>query len=320
MTLLPKPLSVLALLFFSATLPAFACDVCAIYAATDAQGGFERGFYFAAAEQFTHFGTLQDDGHEVGNPTGQHLDSFITQAVVGFGFTDRFSLQANVPIIHRSFRRPEGFATNAGRVSGIGDASVLGKFLLVRRDKEDLSFNWNLLAGVKLPTGSASRLREETEEIEVEGAPESGIHGHDLALGSGSFDVITGMNVYLRYKRAFISAAAQYAIRTEGDFDYRYANDLTWEGGPGYYLALNEAYTVAVQANFSGETKGRDTFRGETAVDTGLTAVYLGPKLIATWKERISADVSVDLPLSINNTALQAVPDYRIQAAITWRF
>ena len=39
---------------------------------------FLTGFYTAIAEQFTHFGTLQFDDHEVANPTGQRLDSSIT--------------------------------------------------------------------------------------------------------------------------------------------------------------------------------------------------------------------------------------------------
>lgn len=35
--------------------------------------------YPAGAEQFTHFGTMQFEGHEVANPTGQYENTFITQ-------------------------------------------------------------------------------------------------------------------------------------------------------------------------------------------------------------------------------------------------
>src|SRR4051794_36869253 len=68
-----------------------ACDMCGCYApdagtlSTDANAGAQAGWlsqaYFAVAEQFTHFGTLQFEGKEVPNPTGQHLDSSITQLV-----------------------------------------------------------------------------------------------------------------------------------------------------------------------------------------------------------------------------------------------
>ena len=83
---------------------------------------------------------------------------------------------------------------------------------------------------------------------------------------------------------------------------------------------MKEQYTLALQLNVSGERKDRDTFRGATADDTGLTAVYLGPQINFTWSDKLSAELGVDLPVSIDNTALQAVPDYRIRAGLTWHF
>ena len=148
----------------------------------------------------------------------------------------------------------------------------------------------------------------------------SGIHGHDLALGSGSYDGVLGTSGFFRRQRFFLSAAAQYAIRTKGDFDYRFANDLTWTGGPGYFLALTEDYTIALQANVSGENKSHDEFQGSRVDDSGLTSVYLGPQFTLTWGERFSAEVGLDLPVSVNNSALQAVPDFRVRAGLTWRF
>ena len=57
-------------------------------------------------EQFTHFGTLQEDGHKVPNDANQSLDSSITQLLLGYNFNERFGLQVSVPIIHRSFLSP----------------------------------------------------------------------------------------------------------------------------------------------------------------------------------------------------------------------
>ena len=142
------------------------------------------------------------------NPTGQHLDSSITQAVAGYSFTSRFALQINIPLIYRSFERPEGFAIDRGTESGLGDISLLGKFVVFHKEnggatalkfddpknphlearEPDLTVSALLLGGVKFPTGGTSRLKEEFNEVEVPGAPESGIHGHDLTLGTGSYD------------------------------------------------------------------------------------------------------------------------------------
>lgn len=296
----------------------FGCDFCAIYSATEARSG--KGFYGGIAEQFTHFGTTQEKGHEVANDTGQFLDSSITQFLLGYNFTERFGLQFNAPIIDRSFLRPEGLAMQHGTESGIGDVSLVGNYVLYRHRTELTTLTWNALAGVKFPTGNTSRIKEEFSEVTIPGAPESGIHGHDLTLGSGSYDGIVGTSFYGRYERAFFSAAVQYDIRSEGDYHYRFANDLTWSGGPGWLLILSEDYTLSLQANISGETKGRDTFNGERAGDTGITAVYAGPEFSFTWHETMAAELGADIPVSIDNTAFQVVPDYRIRAAVTWRF
>jgi len=64
-----------------------ACDLCGCYtpqieamsqSEMSAAGPMSSSrFFFAVAEQFTHFGTLQLDGKELDNPTGQYLDSSI---------------------------------------------------------------------------------------------------------------------------------------------------------------------------------------------------------------------------------------------------
>lgn len=298
----------------------FACDLCAVYSISQAHGEIGTGFSAGVAEQFTHFGTLQDSGEEVPNEVGQRLDSSISQLFVGYNFTDRIGVQFNLPVIYRSFKRPEGFEIDRGTEFGIGDVSLVGHWQAVDYQKMNTTFSWTLLGGIKLPTGNTRRLAEEFNEVEVPGAPESGIHGHDLALGSGSVDGIIGTTIYARCDRIFFTANAQYAIRTEGDFDYRYANDLTWAGGPGYLLLFSEDHTLALQFIVSGETKKRDTFEGESADDTGITSVYLGPELNFTWSDKLSAELAVDIPVVMRNTALQLVPDYRVRAALTWHF
>ena len=300
--------------------PASACDLCSVYSATQARGELGKGFYSGVAEQFSHFGTLQVDGQKVPNEVGQYLDSSISQLYAGYNFNDRFGVQVNLPVIYRSFKRPAGFEIDRGTESGIGDVSLIGNFLVYRMLKENFTFSWSVLGGIKFPTGSTDRIKEEFNEVEVPGAPASGIHGHDLTLGTGSFDGIVGTGIFTRWKRLFLTASTQYAIRTKGDFDYEFANDLTWSGGPGVYLTLGHKYTLALQAVVSGEYKDTDTFQGPSADDTGVTAVYLGPQLSFTWASKLSAQVGADFPISIDNTALQTVPDYRVRAAVNWRF
>jgi len=301
--------------------PVVACDLCAMYSESQARGEVGQGPFVGVAEQFTHFGTVQVDGHEVANPSGQYLDSSISQVFAGYNFNDRFGLQFNLPAIYRSFKRPNGAGgIETGTESGIGDVSLLATFVPYRMLAEKFTFNWTILGGVKFPTGSSDRIKEEFNEVENPVGPPSGIHGHDLTLGTGSYDGIIGTGIFARWQRVFASANVQYAIRSKGDFDYQFANDLTWSGGPGYYVALSHKYTLSLQAVLSGEYKRKDTFQRQSAEDTGVTSVYLGPQVNFTWGGNLAAYLAADLPVSINNTSLQTVPDYRIRAGVSWHF
>src|SRR5436305_1921698 len=102
-----KAFIIFASVLLSAPVAIRACDLCGCYTPQletmpamepAASSQWWNGFYGAVAEQFTRFGTVQVDGREVSNPTGQYENSSITQLVAGFGINDRFSLQLNVPL------------------------------------------------------------------------------------------------------------------------------------------------------------------------------------------------------------------------------
>ena len=347
------------LLFVSAALQTSrSCDLCGCYtpqaealpqsadgspfgqpAVNGSQGRWYNRAYFAVAEQFTRFNTVQIDGREAPNPSGQYEDSSITQLVAGASFTPRFALQINVPLIYRSYERPEGFAIDRGTESGLGDVSLLGKFVVFHKEagggraltfddpknprmatrEPDFTASALLLGGVKLPTGDSRRLTEEFHEVEVPGAPVSGIHGHDLTLGTGSCDALLGGQASLRYRSFFLEADTQFTLRGDGLHDYHFANDLSWSGGPGWYFVRGRKTIVGLQCVCSGEHKDVDRFRGKPADDTGITSVFLGPRVVASVG-KFSADLAAEFPVSINNTALQVVPDYRLHASVALGF
>jgi hypothetical protein len=295
-----------AVLAAASAQPVLGCDLCSIYSAQEAQGA-NKGYFAGVAEQFTYFGTLLNDGQkEAAN--GEYIDSSVAQFFFGYNFNHRFGLQFNLPLIYREY----GSATARGSDFGIGDASLVGNVLIYQKFTEDFTFNWTALGGIKFPTGNSRWLGRADFA--------TGIGGHDLALGSGSFDALLGTGFSARWKKVFFTGQMQYAIRTEGDFQHQYANDWTWSGGPGVYLALQDRYTLALQFTTSGESKGKDTFAGVPDGDSAETIVYVGPEISFTWSENFSAHIGVDLPVSIENSGEQLMPDYRIHAATTWRF
>ena len=214
-----KRILVFAVLAAASAQPVWACDLCSIYSATEAQGG-GKGFFAGVAEQFTEFGTLQlDSRKEAGD--GEYIDSLVSQIFAGYNFNKYVGVQFNLPIIYRAY----GSDVMHDSVSGIGDVSLVGNFRLYQKAVDNFTFNWTALGGIKFPTGDSSKLNT------PDSALPDGIGGHDIALGSGSFDGLVGTGFSARWKRIFLDDQMQYGIRTEGDFQHQYANDWTWSGG-----------------------------------------------------------------------------------------
>jgi len=328
---------------FICLLPALApaCDLCAIYNATSARGESSAGFLFTVSEQYIPFRTLQNEGEplRLASPSLQSFferayhDSSITHLVPGYNFSSRLGLSLNFPIVYRSFRltqlTPLGtFVEETGTEFGLGDMSLIGRWTMIEKVEMNYSVVFNILGGVKFPTGDTERLEEEVDQerfyTSLFGAPGhyhaiGGVHFHDLTLGSGSYDGIFGTSANLRWNRWFFSNQIQYYLRTEAE-SYEFGDELIVSGGPGAYVLLNENFTLSLQANAVYDTMARDQILGVKSTETGWTAWYLGPQLNLTWGEHFSANAGVDIPLRIYNRGVQNVPDYRLHAGVTWRF
>jgi hypothetical protein len=307
-----------------------ACDACGCslselslesFAAHMNQKSSSDFLYFGLSEQYTHFGTLQTDGHHTGNPANQYEDSSITQFYLGYQITDWLGVQVNLPMIYRYYQTTDGFARAKGTVAGPGDASIILNAMPFHYETGDWHFAWTVGGGLKFPTGNPNQLENEvTETPTPPGAIDSAIGGHDLALGSGSYDGILLTGIEARWKKLFFTADGEYVIRTKGYVGYRYANEISWSAGPGIRFVEDPNYTLGVQARASGEYKGQDTLQGVNVTDTGITAVYLGPKVVFSWQARVAASFAVEIPIIQNNTGLQAVADYRLKANLSVRF
>lgn len=318
-----------------------ACDLCAIYVATE-QSESQTGWSAGVGQQFTRFATLQMDGEVTDTGEDEWMNSSITQLVVGYGFRSWFGLQVNVPFIVRDYRRVIDDELRHGDEQGFGDLSLIATLVPLRYANLESVVRLSAFGGLKLPSGDPRRLAEEQEEEddpvpfeppdglvfaphETGGQVPSGIHGHDLALGSGSVDGVLGSRLFASWRQLYFLGAVQYLIRSEGSFDYRYADDLLWNGGPGGFLVtghdlFGDLYSLRIQAQLSGESKGKDTINGGKEDDTGLTSLYMGPAFGFTWGTRLAVDIAADLPLLQNNTGLQIVPDYRLRGGFLWRF
>ncbi len=304
-----------------------ACDFCACDL-PNMSIGHHAGWNVRVSEQFSHFGTLQQDGERIANPAAEHLNSSITQLIVGYDFANALGVQLGVPLIERSFQRWHHGVLDRGNVSGLGDVSFLAHWAPIHLQRSDILFTARIFAGLSLPTGDSRRVLEEGAESggargEGEGGGEtiaSGIHGHDLALGTGSVSGIFGVDARLQWKRVFAVAGLEANVRTRGAYGYTFADEMGWHGELGAFLVDGDNFNLALSAECTGSSKGEDVFQGVRATDTSGTFVYLGPKVAVNWRKRYHADVAVDFPVLRENSGVQAVPDYRISATVGIRF
>lgn len=324
-----------------------ACDLCACdlpLIRLDNRSGWHAG----VSEQYTSYESLRLDGRGIGNPAGQYLHSSITQIQLGYDFDRRFGVQLSVPFIARTYRRVEEGRVENGSISGLGDLSLIAHYTPVRIERGDFLFSARLIGGIKFPTGDSGRVKEEaghSHGAESDGRAEhedgreahepaeheheeeahtveeaSGVHGHDLALGTGSVDFIVGGDLHLQWKRLFLDAGVQVTVRGQGRHDYDFADDVAWHAGLGAVVFQGKELSVALEARFAGESKGEDEFQGRRLDDTAATNVYFGPHAVVTWNDRLSVDAGFGFPIRRENTGTQIAPDLRFQAAVNWQF
>ncbi len=318
------------------------CDLCAVYRASTDRETIDRGWSFTTSAVFVPYGRAQFDGEEVVVPRPERLDSFIAHLVPAFNFSSRLGVSLNLPIVHRDFERtdlrysttaPPVLVTEQGRETGLGDAALIGRYTVLRRRNEDSGIAVDLLGGIKFPTGSTERIRQEVgqgriyESLLPPGRPHdplghsiSGVQLHEISAGSGSFDGVFGLASRAYLGRWYFRAQFQYYLRTAGTEDFRMGDDLMVSGGPGAYLWQGTRGTVSLQGNAAFEHEARDWMLGRASERTGGTAWYLGPQLNLTWGDHLVANAGVDIPLSLENRGFQNVPEYRVHGGVTWRF
>jgi hypothetical protein len=300
--------------------PAFACDLCGCFLPSNSS---EKGFLVGVAEQYSPLSDLFLDGDRLENRHNQYLKSSYTQLLVNYHFNPEIALQVSVPLIYRSFQRLEEGALQHGTSSGVGDVLLAGTYIPYQRRSPYRQFRWRVLAGLKTPTGNTDRLGEELMEGDetpsADPADASAVHGHDIALGSGSWDGLFGTDLFGRSGKWFFSARLQYVVRGRGDFDYRFGNDLLWLGGPGYTLHAEKDWALGLKAVVSGERKGEDQLGNLRADDTAVSGAYIGPSAVLAIRNVAVAELGLGLPVWRRNSGLQTLPGYRLQAGITWQ-
>ena len=332
-----------AALFFAFAEAALACEFCAVYNADNAARHSNQGLWFTISEQYIPYRTLQFNGEEVSMDHPAYLDRSITHLVPGYNFSSRFGVSVNIPLTYINFRRtdlrysataPPVLETETGTDFGLGDVSLITRFVVFEQSTMQYSTVITLLGAAKFPTGDSSRIKDEVEQTKIfesllpPGTPHdplshsiASVHQHDLALGSGSYDGIFGLTASGRWHRYFLNGQFQYYLRTEGESGFEYGDEIMISGGPGAFVWLTEdSGTLSLQANAVYDTMAHDEILGRTSELTGQTGWYIGPLLNFTWGQKFSANAGIDIPLHIENNGFQNVANFIFHGGLSWRF
>ena len=241
-----------------------------------------------------------------------------------FKFTARASVGVSFPTGDTSRLREEAEHSDEEEVHVIPAQPEISKTVTRKVPTGEFRFlNNSIIPIVRQVTEKVILRPYQPEQIihhEHEEEPASGVHGHDLSLGSGSIDGIFGADFRSEFRKVFVDASIQYRLRGNGRHSYDFADDLMWHAGAGATVLDHKVWTAALAVRFSGETKGEDRFGGSRLGDTAVNTVFVGPRLAVTWRNRLNADIGIDFPIRRENSGIQSVPEYRIRSGVNWQF
>jgi hypothetical protein len=312
---------------------AHACDPCSLYNVSRLLGTEKNSFTISLSEQYTRFKSVSQELRPRDGEIGR--DFSVTQFAVAYDFLDELGVQFTLPLVYRNFDLYERFTPARGSETGIGDMIISTNYTALNYQSGD----WlNLLVftfGIKLPTGDTGSLKKIPDSP---GLPDSSgqndtmmlthkhhtvsgaLGGRALSLGSGSVDYLFGASSLNRFRRYLLLGNFQYSHRTSGSFDYQFGNDLVWSFGPGYFVLVREATTIALRGVLSGEYKEKDTFENIRVDRSGINNTYVGPEVIISIDNNLIIDTGIDFLIADRGSSSLIIPSFRVRSGISYRF
>lgn len=313
-----------------------ACDTCSLVNIARSQGPQEGSLSLAVYEEFSSYRLDKEESSEP--ESGEELRGISnTQLSVSYDLTKDISVALSLPILFRDVDSYSNYRAQRETKSGIGDMVISTSYYPYVDRRENGGTFFGLTAGLKLPTGDSGSLDSSDTEnqatrrevISARSVSESHLahpvitgasSGQVLSEGSGSFDYIFGASFWFRRSRLLLPSYAQYTLRSEGDFDYRFADDLIVNFSPGYLFYLEQSKGFALHLSATFENKGSDRQNARSVSDTAFSDFYLGPQLTAFMDRNWTADLGVDWALSSSAHEGRTEPDYRLRAGLNYRW
>lgn len=211
------------------------------------------------------------------------------RGVLGYGLTPRLAAFVVVPLVHLDGR------VGAAEFDefGVGDAEILARYELLRRDGLGRTFRLAPFAGLRLPSGESGE------------------------TGDGSLDIFGGLIATFATVDWQIDAEIGADANREADGfergDAAHVN-LSLQRRLGTLGPSGDEVLYGV-IEMSGVYAAEDRIAGAENPDSGGAQVFVAPGLQVASRRRI-ADVAVRVPVSTDMNGTALAPDFAVFASV----
>ena len=242
-----------------------------------------------------------------GGGLGREMTVVTVNSVIAYGVTPDLALFGIVPVTFRELETPAGIR----QADGIGDARLVARYTIYKKDGVGKTTRVAPFLGVKLPTGDNAR----TDGL--------GRLPPGLQPGTGSWDFFGGViatyasvdwNFDFQTSYQVNTRAGAFErgdmVRADASFQYRLLPRTLSRDDQGYFYGVLEANLVH---------GGKMRVNGTRDPNTGGTTLYLVPG-VQYAARRWVAEAAVQLPViqNLNGSALER--DFTVLAGLRVNF
>lgn len=247
---------ILLVVFGSASYLLLACDACS------SLGSGGLGFYNYHNQNFIRLSWQQADYQSATGYRQRSKDDIqYINLTARWYITDRLSGQISQPWIIN--KRSD--SNQSQSLAGLGDIRLHCNYLIIRNKKfaSDLSINWDIGAGIKLPSGKYD------SDIHDQNLPEN------FNLGNGSWGYLTETNIILKRNNVGGIIGGAYQYNSKSNSNYQFGHQVT--GQFSLFLEKNLSETTIITPNIGTQYEqiSQDRYANENIVSgTGAKSIF----------------------------------------------
>jgi hypothetical protein len=278
---------------------ALACSICRCGDPTFNALGKE-GFHAPGLRMALDWERFDKDEGDPAVESESQVENRLT-ALVSYGFNDRLSLTARVPLSWRHLvSTGPGEEPESVHTSGLSDPEIYAQVRLWGSrlaSPVGRRATLSLVAGVKTPWGENDVVQDGVR-VDEHAQP-----------GTGSTDAFGSLVLlYLIDPRSALFVSTGYRGTGTNDLGYRYGSSFT--GNVAYEHKLGRWLDGVVELNFRHAAKDRLDREGTVDDDTGGSLLYVTPRLLASLGHGLVLRAGAQIPLA------KGLNGYQVERAV----